>query len=175
MPEPIEITELQTMRQALTEMTSKNAARKARILELETANATLTTERDQALTAHRAVTLDAPVRQLAESLSPVPSIWLEQVAKLYKFEIADGKLSLLTLDGKPVTDKSGKTVEATREGLIGLLIKGDDPAVTKTFSHFMSSTLASGGGAPGSGHSVTIQSEQKTDAHKPIKLSLGIR
>ncbi len=61
--------ELEVLRRTNAELVKKSSDRKARIAELETANATLQTDLAAAQTAFHDMTVSAPMKQLAEAVS----------------------------------------------------------------------------------------------------------
>src|ERR1700734_3845335 len=117
--------ELETLRRVNSELVTKNGARKQRIAELEAANTGLQktlAERDAAIYG---LTVGGPLKAMAERMSAVPELWLEQFAKHYKAELIDGELTLLSVaDGKPV-QKDGKPVPFEMKALQDLLTMGD--------------------------------------------------
>jgi len=94
------------------------------------------------LSLHQA-TIGVPMKAMAESMSTVPDLFLEQLQRHYKVEIKDGSLTLQTADGKPVTGKDGKNIPFERQALTELLTTGDD-ARAKTFKAITIVNRASG-------------------------------
>ena len=134
--------ELEVLRRTNSELVAKNTTRKAKIAELETSIAELQTKLTAATTSLRAVTIDGPLKQMGESISTAPELWIEQFSKSHRLEMVDGKLTLLSSDGKPVL-KDGKPVPFERQELIDLLTSGDD-SQAKTFKAITIASRASG-------------------------------
>ena len=110
-----------------------------------------------------AVTIGTPLKAMAESMSTVPDLFLEQFSKHYKVEMVKGKLSLLSIDGKPIE------VPFERDALTKLLTTGDD-ARAKTFQAITITSRASGSSAP-----VVIQrGKNASTAAKPTH-TFGLR
>ncbi|NYF80571.1 hypothetical protein [Granulicella arctica] len=177
MTQPIENSnEIAVLKQTLAEVQAKATARKARITELETQVATLTTNLSASQTELQNITINTPLRTMAESLSVVPDIWIAEFKKHFKVELKDGKLSVLNQDGEPALAKDGKPVEFTRTALVGLVTKSDNAAF-RPFDHITTVSLASGGGAigiPGAGSVQAYPENRATDAPKPTR-KLGLR
>jgi hypothetical protein len=136
MEEPIEPTaeaiELETLRKVNSELVAKHAKAKARVTELETGTATLQTKLTEANESLHQATVGVPLKALAESISTVPDLFLDQLSKHFKVELVNGSLALLSLDGKPVADKDGKPIPFEGKAIAALLTTGDD-ARAKTF------------------------------------------
>ena len=144
--------ELERLRKANAELSTKARERKARIEELETLNATLQTKTAEAEAARHDALVGVPLRKIAATVSPVPQLWLAEFAKHYKIEAdTDGNLSVQTLDGKPARDRNEKIVEFTPHGLWNLLASdavitgGTKDERSKTFHHLMNYFGATGG------------------------------
>jgi hypothetical protein len=136
--------ELETLRRVNTELVAKNTTRKQRIVELESTVAELQSKVTTAEASLRQITIDGPVRQICESISTAPELFQEQLSKYFKVELIDGTLTLLTSDGKAVTDKDGKSVPFERDALSKFLMDGDD-ARAKAFRAITVTNRASGG------------------------------
>lgn len=149
--------ELETLRRTNSELVAKNSTRKAKIAEMEASIASLQATLAEREASIRAITIDGPVRQMCESISTAPELFQEQLSKHFKVELIDGKLTLLTTDGKPATDKSGHVVPFEREAMSKFLIEGDD-ARAKCFRAITTVNRASGGS--GSYPSTPRQSQQ---------------
>lgn len=124
MPEPNE-TELETLRRTNSELVTKNAARKKRVTELEAQVAELQSKLTGASNQLQELTIGAPLKAMAEEISIVPSLWIEQFSKQFKLELVNGTLTLQTGEGKPVVDKAGKNVPFEREPLLKLITEGE--------------------------------------------------
>ena len=80
---------------------------------------------------------------MAEEMSAVPDLFLEQFSKHFKVESIKGVLTLQTPDGKQAVDKSGKAIPFEREAMTKMLIDGDDTRA-KTFKAITIASRASG-------------------------------
>lgn len=113
--------ELETLRRTNSELVAKNSTRKQRIAELETANTELQAKLSAANSAIHEFTIGAPLKTMAESISNVPELWIEQFSKSYRLELPNGELTIVSAaDGKPV-EKAGKPVAFERRALTELL------------------------------------------------------
>lgn len=139
--------ELAILRQTNAELVAKNKARKDRTAELEAALA----ERDgQLATANgqlKAIQIDAPLKQMAESLSVDVPIFLDTFKKQYEVQIVDGGLALRDKEGKPVHDKDGKVVAFERESLLRHLSDEKHPH-SSFYSRLLIASKASGASTP---------------------------
>lgn len=147
------IEELDTLRRTNSELVTKNSTRKQRIAELEASVAELQAKVAEREASIRTITIDGPLKTMAESISTAPDLWIEQLNKSHRVELTDGKLTLLSTDGKPVL-KDGKPVPFERQALIDLLTAGDDPQ-GKAFKAITIASRASGAATPASEHVVT--------------------
>jgi hypothetical protein len=158
---------LDVLRRTNSELVAKNTNRKQRIAELEATVADLqgkVAERDTSL---RAITIDGPLKSMAESLSNCPELWIEQFSKSYRLEMVKGELTLLSVaDGKPVT-KDGKPIPFERDALTRLLTGTDHPQA-KIFNAITIASRASGGAE-------TATRRKPTSAPSPSKMVLGLR
>ena len=135
--------ELEILRRTNAELIAKNTTRKAKIAELEAANADFQTKLTAASDTIHQVTIEGPLKQMAESISNCPDLWLEQFSKSYRVEMVGGKLSLLSAsDGKPV-QKDGKVIPFERQALAQHLTSGDG-ATAKAFKAITAVSRASG-------------------------------
>lgn len=134
--------ELEVLRRTNSELIAKNTTRKAKIADLEASITELQSKLTEATTSLRAVTIDGPLKQMSESISTAPELWIEQFNKSHRLEMVDGKLTLLSGDGKPVL-KDGKQVPFERQALIDLLTAGDD-SQAKAFRAITIGSRASG-------------------------------
>lgn len=135
--------ELETLRRTNSELVAKNSTRKQRIAELETANSDLQTKLAAANSTIHEFTIGAPLKTMAESISTIPDVWVEQFSKSYRLEVANGELTMISVaDGKPV-EKAGKPVPFEREALKTLLTDKDHPQ-SKLFNAITIITRASG-------------------------------
>ena len=160
--------ELETLRRTNSELVAKNSTRKQRIGELESTVADLQKTLAARDAAIHGLTVGGPLKAMAERLSQVPELFLEQFAKHYKVEMVNGELTLLSIDGKPV-QKDGKPVPFETKALTDLLTVGDD-ATAKAFRAITIVSRASGG-ASGTG---TTERSAPT-ASKPSPRRFGLR
>ncbi len=151
MPEPIEApatdltAELATLRQAHSEVLTKRAKDKAKIAELETASSELQAKLTAAENAVHAAVVGVPLQQMAESISTVPTLWLETFHKHFKVEHKDGKLTVLTLDGKPLANSKGETVPFVQSDIAKYLTETEPESErTKLFQVMTITSRASG-------------------------------
>jgi hypothetical protein len=156
--------ELVALRTSNAELLKKSRDRKAKVTEHEATITDLQTRLTTAETVLHDATVGAPLRSMAAALSPVPELWLAEFAKHYRVELKDGKLSLLTLDGKPVIDGDVEVpMDAT--AISKLLTAGENEGLS-SFTHIMYGSKATGGGAsPSLSYGVTFPEKQK---NKPV-------
>ncbi|MGA7523483.1 MAG: hypothetical protein WBW84_13580 [Acidobacteriaceae bacterium] len=160
--------ELETLRKTNNELLAKKTAHKARIAELEASNAESQTQLTTVRGELHELTIGTPLKAMAESISNVPELWIEQLNKSYRLEMVNGELSLLNIaDGKPVT-VNGKPVPFERRALIDLLT-GKDHLQSKVFSAITVSR-ASGGAAP-----PVITPERKPASEPAPRNQFGLR
>jgi hypothetical protein len=167
MPEPIE--ELEILRRTNNELVQKNATRKARIAELEASVADITTKLTASNGALHQIRVEQPMQAMAESISVIPELFTREFAHHFKLEFADGKLSLLSTDGKPLVDAKGKSVPFERLALMNFLTEGDEPRA-KIFRSLVKASLASG--AAGPFQTQQQQTQRKPAEPKPVRFGL---
>jgi hypothetical protein len=164
--------ELLALRTSNAELLKKSRDRKAKVTEHEATITDLQTRLTTAETALHDATVGAPLRSMAAALSPIPDVWLAEFAKHYKVELKDGKLALLTLDGKPVMDgESEVPMDAT--AISKLLTAGNNEDLA-SFTHIMYGSKATGGGAspaPGS----QVQYPDRQQDRQGAKPQFGLR
>jgi hypothetical protein len=158
--------ELATLRTTVTELKQKNATRKKRISELESTLAQRDSELATANASLRAVTIDAPLRDLSEAISQVPDLWREQFSKSYRLEMKDGALTVLTNDGKPALH-NGSPIPFERDALTKFLTDESHPQA-KAFRALTIGSRASGGSA-------TPQSVQRKSTPQKPTFQFGLR
>ena len=158
--------ELEVLRRTNSELVAKNTTRKAKISELEAANAELTAKLSEATASLRAVTIDGPLKSMAQSISTAPELWIEQFSKSIRLEMLKGQLTMVSPDGKPVT-KAEKAVPFERQALIDLLTTGDD-AQARSFKAITIVSRASGAANTKPGNA-------STKAPEPPALQFGLR
>jgi hypothetical protein len=134
--------ELETLRRVNGELVTKAGNRKARVTELEATVTDLQSKLTASNNSLRQVTIDGPLKQMSESISTAPELFLEQFNKSYRLEMVKGQLTLQTADGKPVL-KGEKPVPFEREALVKLLTAGDD-AQARIFKSITVVSRASG-------------------------------
>ncbi|MGA9673065.1 MAG: hypothetical protein WBQ94_27955 [Terracidiphilus sp.] len=146
-PSP-DTAELTILKQAHQEVLTKRQKDKARIAELESVVTGLQSKLSESTETIHQITIGVPLKTMAESMSTVPDLFLEQFSKHYKVEMVKGTLTLLSVDGQPVAAKDGSTIPFERDALTKLLTTGDD-ARAKTFQAITITNRASGaGGSP---------------------------
>jgi hypothetical protein len=147
MPEPTiatsEASELEVLRKVNLELVAKHARDKAKLAELETGASALQAKLSEASESLKQATVAGPLKAMAESMSNVPELFLEQFLKHYKVENIKGALTLLSSDGKTVLGKDGKAVPFAIKALTELLTTGED-ARAKTFKAITIASRASG-------------------------------
>ena len=156
--------ELETLRKTNAELVAKNSTRKGKVTELEATVADLQAKLTASNDTIRQITIDGPLRKMAEEISPTPELWLEQFSKLYRVEMIDKKLTILTAsEGKPVHDKDGKVLPFEWSFLAKFLTEGDD-ANAKSFRAITIASRASGG-----------QMTEKHSTAVPPTVAFGLR
>jgi hypothetical protein len=135
-------TELETLRRVNAELLTKSANRKARVTELESTVTELQGKLSEAHDSLRDVTINGPLKAMAESISFSPELWLEQFNKSHRLEMVKGQLTLQTADGKPVL-KGEKPVPFERQALIDLLTNESNPQA-KIFKSIIIASRATG-------------------------------
>jgi hypothetical protein len=143
-----DLAEVETLRKVNAELVAKRARDKARITELETGAVTLQSQLTEASESLHQVTIGGPLKSMAESMSNVPDLFLEQFSKHFKVEMVKGSLTVLSADGTPAVGKDKKPVPFERQALTDLLTTGDD-ARAKTFKAITFASRASGGASIG--------------------------
>ena len=139
----VDPAELAILRQVNSELVAKHARDKARLAELEQGTASLQAKLTETSQSLYQATVGVPLRMMAESMSTVPDLFLEQFSKHFKVESIKGVLTLQTADGKPAIDKNGEAIPFEREALTKLLTDGDATRA-KTFKSFTVVNRASG-------------------------------
>jgi hypothetical protein len=136
--------ELATLKQAHAEVLTKRQKDKSKIVELESATADLQGKLTVSAGAIQEITVGGPLKQMAESMSQAPELWLEQFSKYFKVEMVNGTLTLLNVsDGRPVIGKDANAVPFERDALAKLLTEGND-ARAKSFQAITITNRASG-------------------------------
>jgi hypothetical protein len=136
--------ELATLKQAHQEVLAKRQKDKARITALESATTDLQGKLSESAGTINELTIGGPLKAMAESMSTVPELFLEQFSKHFKLEMVKGALTLLSTGGEPLLGNDKKPIPFERQALTKLLTTGDD-ARTKTFKAITIVSHASGG------------------------------
>jgi hypothetical protein len=185
MPDPIitdpipnpDAAELATLKRVNAELLQTKHTLKARVSTLESEAATLESRAEKAESTLRATIIELPLARLSQEISNAPKLLLEELHRDFDFIAADnGEISLLTKDGKPVTDPSGKPVPLTHIGLYQLCagkLNESKSEREKVYATLMRYTGASGGAGrkPSSFPSVTTGESEKKDSPQ----SYGLR
>jgi hypothetical protein len=108
------------------------------------------------------------MQAMAESISVIPELFTREFAHHFKLEFADGKLLLLSTDGKPLVDAKGKPVSFERVALMTFLTEGDEPRA-KIFRSLVKASLASGAAGP---FQTEQQTQRKPAEPKPVRFGL---
>jgi hypothetical protein len=160
-----------------TELLTRTQTQKARITELESEAVLLREQVEKAVTTMRAAVIDVPLKRLATEISPVPELFLSELAKDYNVEPnEDGTLPLLAKDGKRVNGRDGKPVELTHIGLYTLLagVNGSsDSERAKVFKVLLKYAGASGGN--GRTNTTLQPNVGNIDSDKPLPTSFGVK
>ena len=136
--------ELNRLRATNADLLAKKQSYKTRIVELETANGDLTTKlaaRDAEL---HAIRVDQPLMELASDISNLPEVFKEHLSKHYDVQNVDGKLRLLSKDGKQITDANGSALPFDKPSLTRLLTADKHPE-SALFKTIIIVSRASGG------------------------------
>jgi hypothetical protein len=153
--------ELETLRRTNGELITKNASRKQRITELEKTIATLEIKLSDSTKQVHELTIGAPMKHLAESISNVPELFIEQLNKHFKVVSEEDSLVLQMPDGKPAKTKDGKPVEWKLDELRTFLIDADKP-YGKVFQTLIIGSRGSGA-AGGKAHTVSNVKQKEPD------------
>jgi len=170
MPEPIEQTpealEIATLRRVNAELVTRHTKDKALIEELQAGTATLQAKLTETSESLAQATISLPLQMMAEELSTVPELFLEQFSKHFKVDSVKGVLTLQTQDGKPALDKDGNAIPFERDALTKLLTEGDDVRA-QIFRKITIGSRASGG--------LSISTHQRTIPAKGKMPQFGLR
>jgi hypothetical protein len=173
MPETLKpAEEIAALRSTNADLLKKARDRKDKVTEHEATIATLTTQLQTAKSALYDAQVGGPLGALADSVSPVPAVFLAELAKHARVELKDGRLVLLTPDGKPVMDGE-KEVPFDSAAISKFLTAGTNKDFA-TFPHIMFGSKASGSGAspsPGS----QVQYPEKQTGNQPERPQFGLR
>lgn len=160
--------ELEVLRKTNSELLKKIHDRTTKATELESAVSELQGKLSASNATIHELTVAAPLKAMAASLSVDPDFFIDQFSKSYKVELIEGKLTLQTTDGKPVTNGAGEVVAFERQALVDLLTKGDTTQA-KVFSSIVIGSLASGANGESS-----VQGSRASSSPKP-SFGLGMR
>lgn len=136
--------ELDVLRRTNAELVEKSAKRKNRIAELEADQVELQSKLAKSEETLRSLRIDQPLQRMAESLSNAPDLFKREFLQHFQVNLKGDELEVLSLDGKPITDKTG-VVPFERERLLKFLIEGTDSRA-KTFQTICIASKASGAG-----------------------------
>jgi hypothetical protein len=126
-PTAIEIEEeLATLKKAHADLLVARRKDKSRITELESTVNEFQTKLSEANDSIRDLTVNLPLKAMAESISPSSELWLERFNKSHRLEMVKGQLTVLDADGKPVL-KGDKPVPFERQALVDLLTNEAHP------------------------------------------------
>lgn len=164
--------ELTALRTANAQLLKKAKDRKDKVTEYESTITSLNTQLQTAKSALYDAQVGGPLQAMADSISPIPAVFLSELAKHAKVELLDGKLVLRTLDGKPLL-ADDKEVPFDSVAISKFLTAGtnNDFAV---FPHLVVGSRASGGGAspsPGS----QVQYPEKQTGKQGASPQFGLR
>lgn len=160
MPEPIaptpeQIATLQAENERLkgsnAELVARHAKDKARQEELSAQNAELQGKLTESEAKIKSLTVNVPLRQIAEKVSDMPDTWMELFGQSFKVEAAqDGKLTILTADGQPAKNSKGEGVPF-EFGAIAHFVTEHEPGSerAKLFNRITRTNFASGSAGTG--------------------------
>ena len=168
--------ELLTLRKLRDELLTTKATQREKIKQLESE---LLQANERANTAESHVselTVQRPLKAMAESLSKAPQSFIEMFTRDFRVEMQNGELQLLhAKDGKPVMD-GDKPVPFEREPLLRLLQTTSTGAAKELWTHTLIVGKASGGvGRPTFDHSRRPPTANDPEEKKPVAHSFGLR
>jgi len=147
----------------------------------QTDNATLKTQVTEATQRTHDVTVGLPLRRMAQQLSEFPELWLSEFQKRYDVQAdGEGNLAILTKDGKPAKNASGKPV-AFDANAIWALVTGGAGSYAKNEDAKMFATLTkwhgpSGAGSRGNGTGANMDPDFEKKPKAPtVVTGLGLR
>lgn len=151
-PTPEQPTELETLRTVNASILAKRKRDKAKIAQLEIDAVALQDKTTKAESAAHNALIGLPLRQMAETVSDVPELFLAEFAKHYTIDAdkTTGRIAITTIDGQPALDTNGKQAEFTPHSLYNLLASqaviagGSKDARSKIFAVLMKYFGASG-------------------------------
>jgi hypothetical protein len=167
-PQPVDHAAVaQQLQTVVTELRGKNAQRKTRIAELEAAMTAKDSEISQLQTTVRQVTIDGPLKAMAEHVGTVPDLWLQEFQKTMTVALADGKLMVHDTEGKPIMAADGKPLPFEAQAITKHLIDEKHPQA-KTFRAITVGSRASG--------AATIGTQRRTaSSEEPKRIQFGLR
>lgn len=144
--EPFEASEVETLRKTNAELVQKNATRKSKIAELEEAVSQLQAKLSDATATIKRISVEVPLRQIAEKVSDVPDFWLKTFGEAFKVEADEGgKLAVFTANGEPAKNSKGEPVNFDFLSLSRFVTEYEpDSERTKLFRRITATTFASG-------------------------------
>jgi hypothetical protein len=173
--------ELARLRTTNADLLKTKHTLKAKIEELEASATGLQERVTVAEKARHDAIVGMPLRKLAEQVSELPSLWLNEFEKRYTVGADDkGALKLLTKDGKPVKDSNDAPVEVTPNGLWRLLTGGPTSYAKngdgKLFATLMKWNGPNGGGSGGQSRGSYPPPSASGNKHAEApKLGLGLK
>lgn len=178
MPEPTqltpeEITALQTevekLRSTNADLVARHGKDKTRLAELEAQGTALTGKLTESEARIKTLTVNVPLRQIAEKVSDMPDTWMELFGQSFKVEAAqDGKLTILTADGQPAKNSKGENVPFDFVSVAHFVTQHEPESErAKLFNRITRTNFASG--------SASIQSQGKARAPARRIQKFGLR
>lgn len=149
---------------------------KARITELENGTAALQGKLTAAEHSVKLLTIDGPLKKLAESMSTAPAALVAAFNRSYKLQAGqDGELVILTAaDDKPVL-KDGKPLPFERTALTDLLLSSEGEDL-KLYKSILIVSRASGAAVPANGGRPISSSKTAEDReNKGVAITFGLK
>jgi regulator of replication initiation timing len=175
-------TTLAEILQTKKTLQAKIEALQADYTTLQAENATLKTQVTEATQKVTDATVGVPLRKMAAQLSEFPELWLSEFEKRYTVEAdSEGKLAILTKDGKPAKDVNGKPVEFEAHAIWRLLTggassyaKNEDGKLFATLTKWHGA-VGGGSGSTNRGSGANVPLEPETKKAPKIVTGLGLR
>jgi hypothetical protein len=168
------VDEIAVLRSTNGELLAKLKDRKTKLAEAEASVADLTTRVSTAEAALRTATIDRPLRAMAETISPTPSIWMQEFSKHFKVELRGDKLQVLDLEGNPVKDGDAE-IEFTAPALIKLLTGDIGNEALSSFAYITRGSLAAGAGASQGNRNGGIVGPERQQEKQSATSQFGLR
>ena len=156
------------MRTTNTDLLKTKHDLKARIATLEADAVKMQAKVTTAESNFHEVVINGPLREMAQSLSSAPQVFLDEFAKSYRLDLVEGALTVLHADGKPVLGKDGKRVPFEREALTKFLTETEDKSQGLYKAILVVSRASGGVGRP-------VRSVSNPDSQKPVGAGFGLR